>query len=168
MTARLTLAALVLLTGFDAAAASRCQSAIAESARRHGVPEAVALTVGKVESGHDELALNIAGRPARAYSSADAVFAIGKLRAAGITSVDVGCMQINLKHHPRAFPRLEQAFEPEANAEYGVQLLKRLHGEKLSWGKAIAAYHSSDPERQTVYLTMVRQALVKSQPPQAR
>jgi len=167
VTARAILTAALLLAAYPAAA-DNCLSAIAESARRHDIPESVALTVGKVESGHEPLALNIMGRPARAYSVADAVAAIGKLRAAGISSVDVGCMQINLKHHPRAFPRLEQAFDPAANAEYGVLFLKRLHAEKGSWGKAIAAYHSSDPERQTVYLTMVREKLMRSMQVAAR
>ena len=154
-------AALTMVAG-QAAASGDCVTAIAESARRHNVPQAVALTVGKVESGHDSLALNIAGRPARAYSVADGVIAIGKLRAAGITSVDVGCMQINLKHHPRAFSSLEQAFDPAANAEYGVLFLKQLHAAKGNWARAIASYHSSDPERQTVYLSMVRQKLVQN------
>ncbi len=168
MKARAALALGLMLAGTNAAQASNCQSAIIEAARRHGVPEAVALTVGKVESGHHALAMNIAGRPAWAYSTEDAVIAIRKLRAAGISSVDVGCMQINLKHHPDAFARLEQAFDPAANAEYGVQFLKRLHAGKRSWGAAIAAYHSADPERQSVYLTTVRQTLLKSLPAQAR
>lgn len=161
-TTALALAVMTILHSGGAWAGGRCGDAIAEAARRHGVPEAVALTVGKVESGHDELAMNIAGWPARAYSVADGVTAVEKLRKAGIVSVDVGCMQINLKHHPKAFGRLDQAFDAKANAEYGVLFLKRLHEEKRSWGKAIAAYHSADPERQATYLAKVREKLLKS------
>ena len=157
----MTLRAALLLAGVGLAtalpaAASPCRQEITAAAQRHGVPLAVALTVAKVESAHDPLAMNIAGWPARAHSPADAAIAIRKLRAAGIHSIDVGCMQINLKHHPKAFARIEDAFDPRANTDYGVRFLKELYQEKQSWGKAIAAYHSSDPARQSVYLNSIR------------
>ncbi|MEW5728793.1 MAG: transglycosylase SLT domain-containing protein [Pseudomonadota bacterium] len=148
----------VLAAGPAVAAGAKgaaCRDEILAAARRHGVPEAVALTVARVESGGDPLAMNIQGWPAWAHSATDAVNAVRKLRAAGVTSIDVGCMQINLKHHPTAFPRLEDAFDPKVNVDYGVRFLKRLHAEKRSWGKAIASYHSSDPARQKVYLRTV-------------
>lgn len=156
-------AALLAVAALMAAAPvqASCREEIAAAATRHGVPESAALTVGMVESGHDPLALNIAGWPARARSVEHGIAALAKLRAAGITLVDVGCMQINLKHHPAAFPRLEDAFTPAANADYGVRLLKRLHAEKGSWGKAIAAYHSSDPQRQKIYLQRVKSRLAQ-------
>lgn len=143
-----------------ARAANVCTDEIAEAARRHGVPVSVALTIAKVESSNQPLAMNIAGWPAKAHSVGDGVQALRQLRNAGITSVDVGCMQINLKHHPHAFPRLDDAFDPKANADYGVRFLKRLFEDKKSWGQAIAAYHSSDPARQSVYLNKVRRQFV--------
>lgn len=140
-------------------ASNACKTEIAAASHRHGIPEAVAMIVAKVESGHDALALNIAGWPARARSVADGVVALRRLQAAGIKSVDVGCMQINLKHHPQAFDRLEDAFDPRTNADYGVRLLKRLFAETRSWGKAIASYHSRDPDRQRIYLEAVKKTL---------
>ena len=35
--------------------------------------------------------------------------------ASGKGSIDVGCMQINLKYHPDAFTSVEQAFSPRRN-----------------------------------------------------
>lgn len=141
-------------------AANPCTDEIVEAARRHDVPVSVALTVAKVESSNQPLAMNIAGWPAKAHSAAEGVQALHQLRRAGITSVDVGCMQINLKHHPHAFPSLDDAFDPKANADYGVRFLKRLFEAKKSWGQAIAAYHSSDPTRQSAYLDKVRRQFV--------
>ena len=33
----------------------------------------------------------------------------------GVSSVDAGCTQINLRHHPAAFAYLKEAFDPVAN-----------------------------------------------------
>ena len=37
---------------------------------------------------------------------------VRELRAAGRSNIDVGCMQINLGHHPTAFASLDEAFDP--------------------------------------------------------
>lgn len=142
------------------AQANECRTEIAAAAERHNIPLSVALTVARVESANDPLAMNIAGWPARAHSVRDAVIAVHKLKSAGIQSIDVGCMQINLKHHPHAFSHMEDAFEPHSNVDYGVRFLKRLYEQKRSWGKAIASYHSSDPVRQGIYLKAVRKHFV--------
>lgn len=159
--------ACLALLAHPAMAAADCRSEISAAARRHGVPESVALAVGKVESSHHPLAMNIAGWPARARSAPDGVIAVRKLNSAGIRSIDVGCMQINLKHHPAAFASLDDAFDPAANAEYGVSFLKRLYQEKRSWGRAIAAYHSGDPAEQSLYLRLIRDSLMRL-PPEVR
>lgn len=153
--------AMLPVVGAEAAGATACRDEIVAAAGRHGVPTSVALTVARVESGGDPLAMNIQGWPAWARSAPDAVNAVRKLRAAGVTSIDVGCMQINLKHHPDAFARLEDAFDPRTNVDYGIRFLKQLHARTQSWGKAIAAYHSSDPQRQSVYLRSVLTKFVR-------
>ncbi len=58
-----------------------------------------------------------------------AIAAVRALQAGGVHSIDVGCMQVNLKHHPTAFGSLEQAFDPSANADYAAQFLVELHGQ---------------------------------------
>lgn len=146
----------------QADAAHACTDEVVEAARRHGVPASVALTIAKIESSNQVLAMNIAGWPAKAHSAADGARALRQLQRAGITSVDVGCMQINMKYHPHAFPRFEDAFDPKANADYGVRFLKQLFEQKQSWGQAIASYHSADPARQKVYLDKVRRQFVSA------
>lgn len=78
-------------------------------------------------------------------SKAGAIAAVRKLRARGVKSIDVGCLQINLAYHPDAFPNLSQAFDPRANARYAVRFLNELHDGSGNWKQAIAAYHSTTP-----------------------
>ena len=51
-------------------------------------------------------------------TKAQAVAAVRAMQARGIRSIDVGCMQVNLMHHPNAFASLEAAFDPTVNADY--------------------------------------------------
>jgi len=67
------------------------------------------------------------------------------LIASGARSIDVGCMQVNLKHHPRAFANLNQAFDPETNVAYAATFLHDNYATLGDWIKATAAYHSRTP-----------------------
>jgi hypothetical protein len=78
-------------------------------------------------------------------SKADAIAAVQAARASGIQSIDVGCMQINLMHHPAAFASLDQAFDPRANAVYAADFLTALFAQTGDWGSATGAYHSQTP-----------------------
>lgn len=62
---------------------------------------------------------------------------------AGNNNLDVGCMQINLKHHPEAFSSLEQAFSPRNNIAYGAYFLSENKKKLGSMEKAIGRYHSA-------------------------
>ena len=66
-------------------------------------------------------------------------------RRNGVRSIDVGCGQINLMHHPDAFPSLEVAFDPQANAAYAAKFLKELFARTGDWNKAAGMYHSATP-----------------------
>lgn len=70
-------------------------------------------------------------------------------------SIDVGCVQVNLLHHPAAFASLEQAFDPLTNTAYGARFLSRLYEELRSWPAAIAAYYSRTPELGASYQARV-------------
>jgi hypothetical protein len=78
-------------------------------------------------------------------TKAQAVDAVAALQAQGVHSIDVGCMQINLMHHPDAFTSLDQAFDPYANAAFAARFLNVLYNRTGSWPKSIAAYHSDTP-----------------------
>jgi soluble lytic murein transglycosylase-like protein len=57
--------------------------------------------------------------------------------------IDVGCMQINLKHHINAFDSIDKAFEPQYNISYGAEFLRKKYEQTGCWHKAIAHYHSA-------------------------
>lgn len=76
----------------------------------------------------------------------DAVSATRAAQVAGHHSIDVGCFQISLLHHPDAFADLDQAFDPQANAQYAARFLATLQVRLGNWKDAVAAYHSASPE----------------------
>ncbi|MGI9416321.1 MAG: transglycosylase SLT domain-containing protein [Geminicoccaceae bacterium] len=84
-----------------------------------------------------------------------AIAKVRELKASGRTNIDVGCMQINLHYHPKAFASLEEAFDPHANVAYGIKFLKELRMQTRSWGKATAYYHSQNRARGIAYRSKV-------------
>jgi hypothetical protein len=88
-------------------------------------------------------------------TKADAIAAVQMLQARGVRSIDVGCLQVNLRQHPDAFVSLDQAFDPNVNARYAAGLLKSLFGQVGSWPLAAAAYHSQTPTIGAAYQRQV-------------
>ncbi|HEY4040861.1 MAG TPA: transglycosylase SLT domain-containing protein [Rhodopila sp.] len=124
-------------------------AAIAETAA--SLPPGLLLAIGNVESGRIDASgqrapwpwtINAAGNGRFFESAEEAMLATERLRASGVESIDVGCFQINLFHHPDAFPDLAHGFDPLANAEAAARFLTALHEEFGTWEPAIAAYHS--------------------------
>ena len=81
--------------------------------------------------------------------------AVQELQASGIRSIDVGCLQVNLMHHPAAFISLEQAFDPGANARYAARFLDALHDRSQDSTQAIGDYHSQTPTLGAAYRNRV-------------
>ncbi len=81
----------------------------------------------------------------------EAIEGVKALRKAGKTNIDVGCMQINLYHHPNAFESIEDAFDPVTNVGYASRFLAGLQKETDSWAEAAGRYHSSDPTKLGAY-----------------
>ena len=80
-----------------------------------------------------------------------AITEVRELQARGIRNIDVGCMQVNLYHHPDAFYSLENAFDPAANVAYASKFLRSLYEELGSWQEAAGRYHSATPELKGPY-----------------
>ncbi len=90
--------------------------------------------------------INVYGNGYFYPTKTQAMAAVLVLQAAGIQSIDVGCMQINLMYHPQAFASLDEAFSPSANVGYAVRFLTELFRQTGSWPAAAAAYHSQTSE----------------------
>lgn len=134
---------------------SLCRSAIAAAERGAGVPERLMVAIGLVESGRRDASgqsgpwpwtINAEGQGRYFESKAEAIAAVRELQARGVRSIDVGCMQVNLRHHPTAFDTLDDAFDPVLNTRYAARFLTQLLAQTGSWPRAVAGYHSLTPE----------------------
>src|SRR6185503_4388206 len=95
--------------------------------------------------------INVNGQGSFFETKEEAVRETRKLIDEGQRSIDVGCLQVNLRYHPNAFRSLEDAFDPATNVAYGAGFLKSLHDLQGSWPKAIERYHSADDARRDEY-----------------
>ena len=102
--------------------------------------------------------INVEGQGHYYNSKAEAIANTQAYLNQGIRSIDVGCMQVNLKHHPNAFANLNEAFDPAKNVDYAARFLQTNYQELGSWVKAAASYHSRTPSRGNPYLERVGKA----------
>ena len=156
-----------------------CRAAIAAAEREAGLPPRLLAAMGRVESGRRDpdtgrfhpwpRTINAEGRGNFFPTKAAAVAAARSLQAQGVRSFDVGCMQINMRHHPDAFADLEEAFDPAANARYAARFLKELQVTRGDWMRSASHYHSQTPELAEAYRARVAAALEAEQaaPPPA-
>jgi hypothetical protein len=146
----------------------RCRRAIAAAEAAEGIPPRLLQAIALVESGRPATGsatmlpwpwtVDVDGRGGFFPDEAAAVAAVRAARAAGQASIDVGCLQVNLLHHPHAFADLAAAFDPDANARFAAAFLRRLRAKTLSWGAAAAAYHSETPSLAAPYQARVMAA----------
>ena len=132
-----------------------CSRHISAAERAAALPPHLLAAIAKIESGRwsAEQQAKLAwpwtvmaeGKGRYLPTRAAAIAEVRALKARGIRNIDVGCMQINLRHHPEAFANLDEAFDPARNAAYAARLLGRLRAEHRSWTKAIGLYHSKTP-----------------------
>jgi hypothetical protein len=153
------------------APAASCRPAIAAAEQAGAIPPLLLAAIGKVESGRRDPAsgevapwpwtINADGQGSYYDTKAQAIAAVRALQARGVQSIDVGCMQINLMHHPDAFASLDQAFDPSANATYAARFMNELHAQTNDWLRAAGQYHSSTPGLGAAYQTEVAAALTQ-------
>lgn len=95
--------------------------------------------------------VNVEGQGYYFNTKREAVLFVKKQLLSGKESIDIGCMQVNLKHHPDAFRTLEHAFDPRINVAYGAWFLRSKYDQSGNWGSAIGQYHSATHELGTNY-----------------
>ncbi len=141
---------------------SLCYMAAKEAGAEYGVNLDLLQTISVVESGRwDSLqnryvawpwTVNVAGKGHYFASRDEAVAFVRKLQKQGVTSIDVGCMQINLKYHGEAFSSVEEAIDPQKNVKYSAKFLRKLYAKSgNSWRNAAKKYHSSNPDKGEAY-----------------
>ncbi len=145
--------------------AKMCTQYLPRHEREYGIPMHLLAAIASTESGryHQGLGLrlpwpwtiNAEGQGYFFETQAEAIAAVRRLQAKGVRSIDVGCMQVNLMHHPNAFATLEQAFDPAYNIAYAASFLHSNFEELKSWKSATAAYHSRTPYYGSQYVVQV-------------
>lgn len=142
-----------------------CLSAIGTAEKRHKMPSGLLTAIALMESGHKAKDSKrfapwpwTINSPAGSFylgSRREAVAKVEELKASGHTNIDVGCMQINLYHHPEAFHSLDAAFDPKTNVNYGASFLSNLRRSSKTLFDAVGRYHSGTPRLGKAYARKV-------------
>jgi hypothetical protein len=150
-----------------------CRAAVQAAERAAGIPAHLLMAIARVESGRRDpdsgafhpwpWTINAEGRGQFFPTKAAAIAEVQALQARGVRSIDIGCMQVNLRHHPEAFPNLDAAFDPASNARYAARFLGELRQSRGDWNAAAAAYHSHTPEFGDPYRARVMAAWADEQ-----
>lgn len=137
----------------ELAGSLKCVNLFRQTEHQHRIPADTLYSISLNETGRIHSvkkiklswpwAVNVEGKGYFFDTKREAVSFVKRQLAQGKESIDVGCMQVNLKHHPDAFESVEEAFEPEANITYGARFLRSKYEQLGSWHKAIAHYHSA-------------------------
>lgn len=143
-----------------------CALHVSVTERSKGIPRHLLGAISKVESGRKDPStgkfvawpwtLNVEGQGYVYPTKEAAIAAVRSFQRQGKRSIDVGCMQVNLLHHPNAFRSLEEALDPRRNIAYASDFLMDLKNKNGSWNMAVAHYHSAtkalhEPYRNRVY-----------------
>ena len=149
----------------DRSAAAGCEAAISAAQHAEALPPGLLPAIAQVESGRFDpragrarpwpWTIDADGDGQMFETKAQAIAAVRELQARGVRSIDIGCLQVNLMHHPLAFASLDDAFDPATNAAYAARFLRTLFAESGSWPVATAAYHSRTPALGASYATLV-------------
>ena len=129
----------------------------AEAANK--IPDGLLKAIGFAESGRTvggrrvawPWTVNAQGQGHYFPSKEEAVAFVRELQAEGVSVIDVGCMQVNLHYHPKAFASLDDAFDPAANVAYAAKFLSWLQDETKDWATAARYYHSRTPSLGRAY-----------------
>ena len=146
-----------------------CENEIARAEKKYSIPHRLLLAIGTVESGRSLNQKNKVvwpwticanGKSYYCSTKSAAIATVKRLMARGIRNIDVGCMQVNLLHHSRAFKNLEEAFTPRNNVEYAASFLSELKNMYNSWTCAVGYYHSKASRYYKPYCSSVYRAWV--------
>ncbi|HOZ31347.1 MAG TPA: transglycosylase SLT domain-containing protein [Tabrizicola sp.] len=139
-----------------------CLSAAAEAAEATGVPYEVLLAIAVVETGRDDRpwpwTVNVAG-DGRWFDTKEEAETHAQLTLdQGLTNLDVGCFQLNIRWHSKGFASLSDMLDPNLNAGYAAEFLAGHYSTSGNWADAAAAYHSATPDHADRYRALFEQA----------
>jgi hypothetical protein len=132
-----------------------CLDAADRAAEANGVPRDVLLALALVETGRDDRpwpwTVNVAGDGRWFDTQAEAESHAQAMLDEGRTNLDIGCFQLNIHWHSKAFTSLEDMIDPVRNAGYAAEYLVQHYAQTGDWALAAARYHSATPEHAERY-----------------
>lgn len=134
-----------------------CPNLIYAAEQRYNIPNGLLMAIALTESGDrsggpNPHAMNIGGTPYIAPDLERMVSVIQRGYAAGKISIDVGCLQINLKYHAQHFRSPFDLLNSRVNVDYGARYLAQLANDTGSWRDAVMTYHNrNNPARRAWY-----------------
>jgi hypothetical protein len=140
---------------------SACVREILIAQKKYGIPDNLLLAIGLQETGIKgkdgvmtvwPYSVNAKGVGKWFNTKAEAIDWANKKYSSGIKSIDIGCMQINQKWHPKAFVNIEEGFDEKKNVTYAAELLVSLKkaGRKVQL-HFIALHQSTEINMQSCY-----------------
>ncbi|MDR2416968.1 MAG: lytic transglycosylase domain-containing protein, partial [Holosporales bacterium] len=148
------------LSSSEEQAITACRIAIHKAEGSYRIPPRLLESIALIESGRSTGAatsypwpwtVTVNGKGHYFPTRSEAIAAVRRFQARGARNIDVGCMQINLFHHPKAFKSLQEAFDITQNVSYAAKFLKELQEQYASWSKAVGCYHSATPHLHGAY-----------------
>ncbi len=141
---------------YEMAQSLKCSRLFSYYERKYKIPKDTLHSIslqetGKTHSLHKKSivwpwAINSEGQSFYFDNKAEAIAFIRSELKKGKRSIDVGCMQVNMKHHGHNFQSIEHALEPRINIEFGAKFLSQKFDQLGNWHQAIAHYHSATPK----------------------
>ena len=138
-----------------------CFDAAIKAEQKYQIKKYLLVSISKVETGrwNEKLqqktawpwTVNAGGRGHYYKNKEEAIAAVRELQKSGYESIDVGCMQVNLRFHGDKFASLEEAFDPEKNADVAAKFLMGRYKHRKDWLMAATDYHSKLPSRARTY-----------------
>lgn len=169
--ARAAIAILIFIFSAVAAGAQEtnlCEREMAPAANKYRVPLGILYAVAQAETGIGgslhAYALNLEGTAVYSLDRVQAMERFKAAQAAGMKSIDVGCMQLNYRFHGDRFASVQDMFDPHRNVDYAARFLGELKAREGSWTMAVARYNAgknNDPAQKR-YVCRVLDRLVKS------
>ena len=142
-----------------------CLDPMTRLEREHDIAPGLLEAIARTESGRRNpktgdwapwpWTINAEGTPFYFQSKDEAVKAVQGLMLQGVTSIDIGCMQISLHWHNEKFTTLDDIFDPITNITYAAEHLRGLYEQHGTWHGAAGYYHSATRELRTAYLRRV-------------
>jgi soluble lytic murein transglycosylase-like protein len=145
LTSKLLVAFSIALFFTNSSYAANYAEMITQAEKKYNVPKGLLRSIALTESRMHPWAINSSKGEIYAKTREQAYDAVTTLIAQGITNIDIGICQLNIKWHGKNFERIYEMLNPEKNIDYAANLLASLYKKHKEWYIATRYYHSYNP-----------------------